>query len=113
MKENDIIKAMKEGRNLPVNMQVSKLPNQPRTFQATPEMMAKATEIKCIDCNNDIFVPAFKQVFFSIITSPTGKEEFASQNIGLICSKCGRSYNPKEWLYNRNKKLMGEDEDGS
>lgn len=49
--------------------------------------LSQATDLECIECKNNTFVPAFVLKKLSALLSPTGKETMVPVQI-FECSKC-------------------------
>lgn len=54
-------------------------------------------------CNGEFFVNAHKLMYLSPIVSPAGTQTITNLIMGKMCAKCGRLFNPDEWVAERIK----------
>jgi hypothetical protein len=52
-------------------------------------------------CNNSVYVEGRRMKYVSPIISPTGTHTIGTVIIGNMCAKCGKIFNPDEWLRKR------------
>lgn len=49
--------------------------------------LSQATDLRCNECGNRVFIPGFVLKHLSALLSPTGKETFVPTQV-FECSKC-------------------------
>jgi hypothetical protein len=85
--------------------------------QLDPKILKDAEDMKCMNdipvidpktmlpvpnqttkCDGEVFVDAMKLKYINPILSPVGQQTVGAMMIGKICVKCGKIFNPDEWL---------------
>jgi hypothetical protein len=66
---------------------MSTKPQQPLPKQVNVDL-SQADDVKCVECEHDVFIPVFLIKKISAIMSPNGQEVIAPMQV-FGCNKCG------------------------